>query len=846
MTTRFTLLAAMAVCLTAAAARGQDAPADPYAALAKWDLSQSRAPLAAIDAEIRKAAPADYAKIEEKLLPILRAEGTPPDARRVIARWLKLVGSPASVPALESLLADADLSHPARMALEAMPGDQAAAALRGALPKVQGKLLAGVIASIGARRDPEAVAALADLAKQDDPAVALAAIGALGEIGTQEAEAALEGLPVSERSAAVLARARVAVAGRLADSGNKDRAAEIYRALLGAGQPTAIRVASLHGLIGTLNPDQAAKLVVETIQADDAAMRAAAVAATIGAPDAALRGAVAAALPAMQPSGQAVLLGVLADQADVPAREPILKVLAASGDEAVRVAALGALVRHGEADDVAMLVRLAHGEPAAVAEAARTALERMGNPGVDQALVKQIATPDPADRAVVLAVLASRRVEAALPALAQLASGTDATLALEAAKALAVMGTNEQLATLGTVVTATSHADLRRAAQDAIRAIATRSADKEAAGRSLVAVLGQAGSPEARVAVIPLLVFTRGPEALAAVRKAAGDADPAVREAGFRALVAWPEVAAAADLIELARTAEKPSYAVLALRDGALRLANLKDAPMARRLEIFRQVLAVAKRPEEKKQAIAGLGDLPSVGALETLQKACEDPSLREEAAAATIRLARQLGPVYAKPAREALERIEAQASDEAVRAQAREALAALRNVGQSPEGFVVAWLLAGPFVEPGKGGAELFDFAFAPEKDPSAGEWRPAAATPNQGGLIEIDGILGRENDRAAYLKTEIDSSREQEALLELGSDDGVKVWVNGQEVFGNNAVRPASPGQDKVKIRLKQGVNTLMLKITQGGGEWRAYCRLRAADGGALTGVAVAPGAP
>ena len=73
------------------------------------------------------------------------------------------------------------------MALEPMASPAAGAALRDALPKVHGRLLAGLIGSIGVRRDAEAVSSLAGAAKDDDPVVASAAILALGAIGTEAA-----------------------------------------------------------------------------------------------------------------------------------------------------------------------------------------------------------------------------------------------------------------------------------------------------------------------------------------------------------------------------------------------------------------------------------------------------------------------------------------------------------------------------------------------------------------------------------------------------------------------------------------------------------------------------------
>ena len=406
--------------------------------------------------------------------------------------------------------------------------------------------------------------------------------------------------------------------------------------------------------------------------------------------------------------------------------------------------------------------------------------------------------------------------------------------------------THGQLGALAAVLIRTDNAELRGAAAEAVKSICSRAEDKPAAAKPLLAALDQAPTPAARIAMLQQLVFTRGDEALNAVRKATQDADAAVAEAAVRALIAWPEASAAPSLIELAKTTDKASFAVLALRDGCLRLANQKDLPLAQRLSIYRSVLEAAKRAEEKRQAIAGLADLPALGSLELLQATARDAELKNDATAATIRLARQLGAVYNQQALAALEAIKAQSDSDDVKRQADEAIKAVRNAGQSPEGFVVAWLLSGPYTQQGKTGQELFEVALAPEKSDGGAEWRPVTVPPGgKTGLVEMDKIFGG-NDRVAYLKTQLASVKEQDAVLELGSDDGIKVWLNGQVVHANNATRPCSPGQDKVNVKLKQGANTLLLKITQGGGEWSACCRVCTPDGKPLDGVTVAPNGP
>ena len=66
---------------------------------------------------------------------------------------MKLAGTEKSIPLLASLLTDAELSHPARFALESMPYPAAGAALREALGKATGLARSGIIDSLGQRRD---------------------------------------------------------------------------------------------------------------------------------------------------------------------------------------------------------------------------------------------------------------------------------------------------------------------------------------------------------------------------------------------------------------------------------------------------------------------------------------------------------------------------------------------------------------------------------------------------------------------------------------------------------------------------------------------------------------------
>ena len=837
-----TLLLALGLTLAANLTPAQQPPADPFAALPKYQFGQSRLPLALIDEQIRKSTPADYKAIEAKLLPILQAPETTKDAKRFICRWLTVVGSAECVAAVAPLLTDDDLSHPARMALEPMTDPAAGAALRAALPKAKGKVLVGIISSLGIRRDGQAVGALSGLIRDADPLVAGTALAALGEIGPAAAQV-LNTAAVPETLARTLARARIAAAGYLAQSGAGPQAAEMFKNLMSPQHPQAIRIAALKGQIGALPQADATTLILEMLQGEDAAMRSATISAYTSSSDLALKNTVAAKLPSMKPAGQLILLGVLADQPDVAARAPVLEVLAAGGEDNLRCAALECLVRHGEAADVPRIAALANDKSAAVADAARRTLQRLGKPGTDDALVRLIESPDASLRAVTLATLANRRVESALPTLVRLLSGSDAALATEAAKALGVMGKSDQLADLAKILATTENAALRSATEEAVKSVCRRTPDKSAAAAVLVASLNQAPATPARVSLLQTLIYTGGESALNTVLKAMQDNQPEVRAAATKALIAWPEAAAGAPLLALARNATDPNQAIVVLRDGCLRLADSDELSLSHRLDILRGVLDVAQRPEEKRRAISTLAEMPSLGAMQLLQGAVKDPALQNDAVKAAAKLGRQLAAVYNRQIVAALQDIKAQLPTDEARQPIENALKAAQNAGQSPDGFVIAWMLSGPYTEEGKDGNALFDIAFAPEKPNAQAEWRPIAGAKS--GLVELDKVM-RGDNRVAYLRTQITADKTQDALLEMGSDDGIKVWLNGQVVHANNSVRPCTPGSDKAKIKLKQGANDLLLKITQGAGEWSACCRVRGPNGQELTDVTVAPNAP
>ena len=72
-----------------------------------------------------------------------------------------------------------------------------------------------------------------------------------------------------------------------------------------------------------------------------------------------------------------------------------------------------------------------------------------------------------------------------------------------------------------------------------------------------------------------------------------------------------------------------------------------------------------------------------------------------------------------------------------------------------------------------------------------------------------------------ANYLFRAIESEKPRVLSLSLGSDDGIKLWVNGRSVLAKKVGRNvAKAGQEKVNIQLAAGTNDVLMKIVNGGG--------------------------
>ena len=63
----------------------------------------------------------------------------------------------------------------------------------------------------------------------------------------------------------------------------------------------------------------------------------------------------------------------------------------------------------------------------------------------------------------------------------------------------------------------------------------------------------------------------------------------------------------------------------------------------------------------------------------------------------------------------------------------------------------------------------------------------------------------------------------------MAVGSDDSIKVWLNGEVVHTNATNRGRGRWQDEFTVNLVKGDNLLLVKVSERGGGWGMYVGIR-----------------
>jgi HEAT repeat protein len=348
-----------------------------------------------------------------------------------------------------------------------------------------------------------------------------------------------------------------------------------------------------------------------------------------------------------------------------------------------------------------------------------------------------------------------------------------------------------------------------------------------------------------QVALLPMM-GRRGDAYLVPVLAEAGRSEDAeIRHAALAALVRTGNAAAIDPLVAAVQTGDQDERAMalagLTRTVDALR-ARGEGAAAGRG---YAAVLRVADTAELKRWALAGIVACPAPEGFDAIVATGTDLSTADLPPAALAGLAGALASAgRMDDAATALDAVLSKplvgqpVADLAAALAAHPELDATRRLG-----FVGDWFVVGPFPFPGTGqglggvnvdepninlGAtyKVGDATLAWERHTSDGV----------SGSVNLAAFYGMPQNQVAYAYTKIRVPEAMDAVIRIGSDDGCRLWVNGELVHDHDVDRGTVIDQDAAPAKLKAGVNELLVKISQGGGGWNFCLRVTTPDGVAV----------
>lgn len=583
------------------------------------------------------------------------------------------------------------------------------------------------------------------------------------------------------------------------------------------------------------------KQVIDALKSDDPQMQTGAITIVREIPGPEVTKALIQELPKLAPAAQVQLLSALADRGDAMALPAVVEAVK-SPDESVRVAALKAVGQLGSAASVPLLAEQAAAAKGAEQKAARESLYRLRGAEVDAAILQNLPSAPANVKVELVGAIGERNIGGAIKPLLATAADDDRKVRLESFKVLRIVAKPEDLpALVNLLLGAKSDAD-RSEAEKMVAAVAHKIEDKGRQATAVLAVLPNVKEATGRASLLRSLGRIGDSSSLPTLRAALSSREPEIQDAAIRALSDWPTPEPVPDLVKVAQTTENKVHKVLALR-GFVRLLGLDSGrPAEETIDLYKKAMDLAGDAAEKKRVLSGLAAAKSPAALSMAAQYLDDLTLHLEAESAAVQIAQATAGSDPQQTRQVLQKVIQNTKNDALRQQAQRIL---DQAGRF-EDYIIAWQVSGPYTKENVDGQGLFDVPFAPEQEGQQAAWRFVSAGTNEERpwLVELekDAAINGDN-RVAYLRARVWSPKEQKAQLELGSDDGVKVWLNGQLVHANNAVRPAEPGQDKAPVTLKEGWNPLLVKLTQSQGQWALCVRFRSPDGSKLEGLKTEP---
>ena len=614
------------------------------------DYSGDQSALAALDRDLN-AAGTDLPKLtvmEARLVALLRRTDASIAARQAACQRLGTVWAATGAPSasalelLKAMLVDDRETDIARLTLERTPGAAVDTVLVDAVAKTTGRIRLGIIQTLTARAPVSAVAALATLLGDQDPATAKAAATALGQISNAAALAALRSAPAT---VAGLFEAKLTLARTLPTAECVALLTELQGDTRAAPHQ---RASALRGLLDR-EPSSAVPRIIAVLAGTDWTPKQVALEAIFSSRASGLTAALAAQLPTWDVPTQAAVITALARRPDATITAAIV---AASQHTAatVRTAAINALGDlPGDTSLVTLLATLGSSDNFEDAKLARASLARLHGPGVSAAVLAGAEKGPAQKRALFIEQIASRNLTEGLPFLHQSRHDPDATIRTAAVGSLGELAPfSDQGLLIEWAAGATDSTEQTRALRSLV-SVTLRNPDTAKRALPIYVALEKA-APATVVGLLPVLGRLGGKESAECAARLALSTNATVADAAAAALARWPDRSAQPSLVMVAAKATVASARSAANQAAFRYFERTREVWTAAESSLVTQLLGATTDAAARKKLVILLNRAADKPALALVEKLQSEPALNAAAKTAAQCIAANLaGPPHVR-----------------------------------------------------------------------------------------------------------------------------------------------------------------------------------------------------
>lgn len=647
-----------------------------------YEFGQSRQILTEIENLIQSVygKPEELKKAENALLAALESDSSLA-LKDFICRQLSVIGTEQSVPALARMLGDSQTAALAQYALARIPSEAADKALIEHLSTGDRSSRIGLLSTLGIRKSPGSVSAVAALLTDRDLEIAEAAVSALGQIGTAEAARAIQDQAgrIAEPLRPRLDDALLACGENLARQADTTKAAEIFKSLYSPKHSVQVRSAALNGLVWAAGAGQSDAILLEALSDTDPQIQTTAIRLACQMSNEKVLAQAQAEMPRFSPILQIRFLTALGEYKAPHAKDAALASLHNETAE-VRLAALETLAEVGDRSCVLPLASAAaKATDRGLREAAREALSRLPDPQADRVIAEAIEKTDFADKketgtaVEIIRAAGQRNIQQAMPGVLKAASAENRAVKKEALLTLQIIAEPSDLAQLVGL--------LEKPDTDVNKMlVAVAMKEKQAGGRArdILLFLQRTQNDGSKAAAYQTLGLIGDPESLEVLRKGLKDGNPSLREAAFRGLAEWPSAEVVEDMKRFVKEGENETTRVIAFR-SYVRMVRQSDLMTDSKVSALAEAMKIAPRESEKKAVLAALGEQASEQALSLTVKSMESESLKAEAQAAILGICEKLVKKRPEMCRTALIQLLESSPNETIEGRAKEILKSMK-----------------------------------------------------------------------------------------------------------------------------------------------------------------------